>query len=45
VGLAPDNHRLADGEIAEPLEIGLEPPDQPVVAADDAIVGDRDDDG
>src|SRR5215212_1119882 len=42
-GLAPHDHRLPPGEIPEAPQIGLEPPEQPVVAPDHAIVGHGDD--
>ena len=42
--LRPMMQRLAPGERAKAPEIAPQPPDQPVVAADDAVVGDRRDD-
>jgi hypothetical protein len=39
IGLAAHDDRLAQGDLAEALEVGGEPPGQFAIAADEAIFG------
>jgi hypothetical protein len=44
-GLAPHDQRLAHGQLLEMLKVGRQPPGQAVVATDDAVLGERRDQG
>src|SRR5262249_31033121 len=45
VGLAAHDDGLAQGELAEALEVRAQPPRQLAVAAEDAVLGDSHDEG